>query len=50
MDNLVTLLVAVAAICAVGFVVYRVTRKSGSSTLGGGYTRPGKSNRDSDLR
>lgn len=40
MDNLVAILVGLLAIAAVGYIVYRVASRSGSS--GPGYTAPGK--------
>lgn len=50
MDNLGTILVALLAAALVGFVIYRIASRSGSSASGTGYTRPGKPNRDTDLR
>ena len=50
MDNAVTIIVCLLAAIAVGYVIYRVASRSGSSTTTGGYTRPGKPNRDTDLR
>jgi len=40
MDNLGTILVALLAAALVGYVIYRVASRSGSS--GPGYTAPGK--------
>lgn len=44
-----TIIVCLLAAAAVGFVIYRVAIRSGSSS-GTGYTHPGKPNRDNDLR
>lgn len=44
-----TIIVALIVIAAVGFIIYKVTRNSGSSTTG--FTAPGKPNPfDTDLR
>ena len=51
MDNLVSILVAFLAAAAVGFIIYKIARKSGSSDSSKpGYTRPGKPNPDTDYR
>lgn len=50
MDNLLTIIVALLAAAAVGFIVYQVTRNSGSKPSSG-TTRPGKPNPfDTDVR
>ncbi len=51
MDNLVSILVAFLAAAAVGYIIYKVARKAGSSdSTRPGYTRPGKPGPDTDYR
>jgi hypothetical protein len=50
MDNLPTILVALLAAAVVGFIIYRVASRSGSSGTGGGFGRSGRPDRDTDPR
>lgn len=49
MDDAVKIILILIVLAGIGYAVYRYTRKSGSESVGG-YTRPGKPNRDTDLR